>query len=123
MSSIVYSKRSQVPRFGKWLRELREQKGLPLRAVAAAADMDQASLSKAELGQRLLTEEQTALLAKFFGVDGKEAEGRRLAEKFRHETESNPGAARHALYILAEQAGIYGGQRKKSGLRAGGGVR
>lgn len=37
---------------GKWLREMRQARGLPLRVVAAAAEMDTAQLSKIELGQR-----------------------------------------------------------------------
>jgi transcriptional regulator with XRE-family HTH domain len=40
-----------------------QEKNLALREVAAAAGMDQAHLSKAELGQRLPTEEQVKALA------------------------------------------------------------
>src|SRR6266568_3475256 len=107
MSSTTYSKHSQVPRFGRWLRELREGKGLPLRTVAAAADMDQASLSKAELGQRLLTKEQVSKLAKLYKVNKTDAEARLMVEKFRQAEEKNPAAARHALLLLAEEAGLY----------------
>lgn len=101
MSSISYTskKRAGIPRFGEWLRQLREERGLPLRAVAAAAEMDQAHLSKAELGQRLLTAEQVAAIAKFFKVDVTEMEARRIAEKFLMEHADNP-AAPQALQIL-----------------------
>ena len=78
-----------------------------LRTVAAAADMDQASLSKIELGQRFPTEEQTKMLAKFFGVDETEALARRMASKFQHDGERTPGAVLKAVQILAEEAGIY----------------
>ena len=40
--------RNNLQRFGEWLRSLREAKNVPLRVVAAAAEMDQAHLSKAE---------------------------------------------------------------------------
>ena len=101
MSSIKYSSKSKAnpPRFGKWLRHLREGRELPLRAVAAAAKMDQAHLSKAELGQRLLTAGQVAAIAKFFNEDGMEMEARRIAEKFRMEHADNP-AVLQALQIL-----------------------
>ena len=98
--------------FGVWLRELRVKRDLPLRVVAAAAEMDQAHLSKIELGQRLPTEEQTSKLASFFGVNERETEARRIVEKFRQETQDNPAAAREAICILAEGAGIYSGDKK-----------
>lgn len=86
-------------RFGEWLRSHRETRGLPLREVAAAAKMDQAHLSKAELGQRLLTSDQAAAVAKFFAIDPTEIEARRIAEKFRLEHANNP-AAEKAIIML-----------------------
>lgn len=50
--------------FGAWLRMLREQKGLPQRAVAAAAQMDSSHYGKVELGKRLLTDAQLGAVAK-----------------------------------------------------------
>lgn len=101
MSSTKYSSKGKAspPRFGEWLRQLREERKLPLRAVAAAAEMDQAHLSKAELGQRLLTADQVAAIAKFFKEDGTQMEARRIAEKFRMDHADNP-AALQALQIL-----------------------
>lgn len=90
---------SDVARFGDWLRKMREQRGIPLRAVAAAAEMDQAHLSKIELGQRLLTPRQTLAIAKYFRVDHVEMDARRIAEKFRMEHGSS-AAASQALRIL-----------------------
>lgn len=87
------------PTFGEWLRQMREAKDVPLRVVAAAAEMDQAHLSKAELGQRPLTAEQAAAIARYFKVDATEMEARRIAEKFRTEHAGNPAAAQ-ALQIL-----------------------
>ena len=98
--------------FGEWLRQLREAKGALQRDVAAAADMDVAVLSKIELGQRVATEDQTRKLAKFFGVNETEAQARRMVEKFRQEGEENPEAARRAVSILAEEAGLYRTKQK-----------
>ena len=93
-------------RIGEWLRSLREAKELPLRVVAAAAEMDQAHLSKVELGQRLLTAEQAAAIAKFFNLDANEIEARRIVEKFRLEHADNP-AAEQAIHMLHEDTAIY----------------
>ena len=101
----TYTAASQ--RFGEWLRGLREAKELPLRVVAAAAEMDQAHLSKVELGQRLLTAEQAAAIAKFFGLDANEIEARRIVEKFRLEHADNP-AAEQAIHMLHEDPAAYG---------------
>ncbi|MHB8521401.1 MAG: helix-turn-helix domain-containing protein [Limisphaerales bacterium] len=93
-------------RLGEWLRQLREQRGLPLREVAGAAEMDLTHLHKIELGQRLPTEEQTSRLARFFKLDATDTQARRIAEKFRHDFQDHP-AAREAIAILAEEAGVY----------------
>lgn len=89
-------------RFAEWLRELRREKNLALREVAAAVGMDQAHLSKAELGQRLPTEEQVKALALFFKIKPEEMEARRLAEKLIRELEESP-AGEAALNILREE--------------------
>lgn len=94
-------------RLGEWLRGLRERRGLPIRVVAAAAEMDQAHLSKVELGQRLLTAKQASAIAKFFEMDSEEIEAHRIAEKFRHDNADNPAAER-AIYILHEDSAPYG---------------
>ncbi|HEY5298726.1 MAG TPA: helix-turn-helix transcriptional regulator [Verrucomicrobiae bacterium] len=93
------SYKTATPALGEWLRQMRLARKLPGRAVAAAAEMDQAYLSKVELGQRLPTKEQTLALAKFFGQKPDFMEARRIAEKFRMEHAENP-AALQALQIL-----------------------
>jgi transcriptional regulator with XRE-family HTH domain len=93
------SYKTATPALGEWLRAMRLAKRLPGRAVAAAAEMDQAYLSKVELGQRLPTKEQTLALAKFFDQKPELMEARRIAEKFRIEHADNP-AALQALQIL-----------------------
>lgn len=94
-------------RFGEWLRSIRESQQLPLRVVAAAAEMDQAHLSKVELGQRLLTIAQASAIAEFFEIDPIEIEARRIVEKFRLEYADNPAAAQ-AINMLHEDPVIYG---------------
>jgi transcriptional regulator with XRE-family HTH domain len=107
MSKTVYGKAApRTVRLGEWLRQLREQRELPLREVADAAGMDLAHLHKIEQGQRVPTEEQAAHLAKFFKLDETETQARRIAEKFRQEFGDNPAAA-DAIGILAEEAGVY----------------
>lgn len=97
-------------RFGEWLRSIRESKQVPLRVVAAAAEMDQAHLSKVELGQRLLTTEQANAIAKYFEIDPNEVEARRIVERFRLEHADNP-AAEQAVNMLHEDPAIYGGRK------------
>lgn len=107
MSKTRYSEAPpQILRLGEWLRQLREQRDLPLRAVADTTGMDLAHLHKIEQGQRVPTEEQTRRLAKFFKLDETETQARRIADKFRQEFEDNP-AAHEAIGILAEEAGVY----------------
>lgn len=108
MSKTRYGDKAPRPvRLGSWLRELREGQGLPLRAVAEVTDMDLAHLHKIEQGQRLPTEEQTSRLAKFFKLDETETQAQRIAERFRQEFAEHP-AAKEAVSILAEEAGVYG---------------
>lgn len=80
--------------FGEWLRQMREEKDVPLRVVAAAADMDQAHLSKIELGHRIPTEKQAVAIARYFGVDSHDMEARRIAEKFHQDFADNPAAGK-----------------------------
>lgn len=99
-------KQKPKPRFGEWLRELRQDKDLALREVAAAVGMDQAHLSKAELGQRLPTEEQVRGLAVFFNIKPEVMEARRLAEKLIRELEDSPAGAA-AFNILREEPPLF----------------
>lgn len=103
---IPLYKQKPKPRFGEWLREQRQAKDLALREVAAAVGMDQAHLSKAELGQRLPTEDQVKALAAFFKIKPEEMEARRLAEKLIRELEDSP-AGPAAFNILREDPPLF----------------
>lgn len=112
MSKVHYSEPASRPtRLGEWLRQLRDRRGLTLREVADAAGMDLAHLQKIELGQRLPTEQQASRLAEFFKLDETEIQARRIAEKFQHEFAEHP-AAKEAIGILADEAGVYRTRKK-----------
>jgi len=55
--------------FGEIIREERENKGLFLRQVAAALDIDQAVISKFEKGERKPSREQVMKFAKYYKLD------------------------------------------------------
>tara|TARA_B100000508_G_C11447540_1_gene272230 strand:+ start:236 stop:535 length:300 start_codon:yes stop_codon:yes gene_type:complete len=67
--------------FGNKLRELREQNGLVLRKVAAVLDIDTATLSKIELGDRQAKREYLPILSELYGVNLKELEKFWLTDK------------------------------------------
>lgn len=58
--------------FGDTIRELRKQKGLLLRQVAAQLDIDTALLSKVERGERSVRKEQVVHIARIIGADKKD---------------------------------------------------
>lgn len=58
--------------FGEYLRNRREQLGLPLRKVAAELDIDTSILSKIERSERVATKEMLTTLAKTLEVQEKE---------------------------------------------------
>ena len=58
--------------FGEYLRNRREQLGLPLRKVAAELDIDTSILSKIERNERVATKEMLPILAKTLEVQEKE---------------------------------------------------
>ena len=54
--------------FGQTIKSLREGRGLLLRQVAAAIEVDTALVSKLERGERKAQRDQVGKLAKFFQV-------------------------------------------------------
>ena len=55
--------------FADKIRELRQQKGAPLRKVASFLDIDQAILSKIENGKRIATRANVIKLEEYYGVE------------------------------------------------------
>ena len=68
----VKSNNNKLKSIGEIIKELREQKSLLLRQVAAEIEIDQALLSKIERNERMPTKEQVLRFAKFFGKDENE---------------------------------------------------
>jgi transcriptional regulator with XRE-family HTH domain len=61
--------KQKVSTFGEFIRELRENSGLPIRKVAAQLDIDPSLLGKIERNERQPSKEQIKKLAKIFGQD------------------------------------------------------
>lgn len=55
--------------FGEYIKYLREEKGYPLRKVAAALDIDTSTLSKIEKGDRMANKAMINHLALLFNVE------------------------------------------------------
>ena len=72
MPKIIKSVFIKMKSIGSTLRELRENKQLPLRVVAAFLDIDPAIMSRIERGQRKASREQVVKLAEYFNVDENE---------------------------------------------------
>jgi predicted nucleotidyltransferase len=87
---------------GEKIRKLREEKGLPLRKVAAFLDTDQAILSKIERGLRNISREQVVNLALFFQVEEKDLLVSWLSDKLLHEL-GDEDLALQALQLAEER--------------------
>ncbi len=85
---------------GKKLRELREQKGLLLRQVAAELEVDTAYISKMEQGKKNIKREFILKLAQIYKVDPKELIAIWLANQIL-EIVKNEDAAKDALNIAS----------------------
>ena len=60
--------------FGEYLRNRREQLGLPLRKVAAELDIDTSVLSKIERNERTANKEMIPMLSKSLEIELREIE-------------------------------------------------
>jgi len=87
---------------GETIRRLREERGLPLRTVAAYLDIDQAILSKMERGYRRAKRGQVLKLALFFSVNEEELLVSWLSDKLMYEVADEDVALR-ALQIAEEK--------------------
>ena len=68
MTPCDKSKIRQLRNFGETIRNIRESKGILLRQVAAAIEVDTALISKLERGERKAQREQVSKLAEFYDV-------------------------------------------------------
>jgi transcriptional regulator with XRE-family HTH domain len=87
---------------GDTLRELRENKQLPLRVVAAFLDIDPAIMSRIERGQRNASREQVLKLSKYFDVDENELLVAWLSDKVVYELTDEENALK-ALKVAEEK--------------------
>lgn len=75
--------------FGALIHSCRQKKGLPLRKVAAALDIDTSTLSKIEKGERQANSKMIPIIAKLFNLDYKELQiqylSKRLYDEFGRE--------------------------------------
>lgn len=109
MASQEYASTSlatPVP-FGAWLRQAREQKSLPQRSIAAAADMDSSHYGKVESGRRFLTEEQATAIAPLLGRDKTDVLTRLIAARLLAECDGNHALAHSVGGFVQEQAAPY----------------
>ncbi len=85
---IDKSKYSPLNTFGQLLREQRESKGLLLRQVAAALEMDTALLSKFERDERNPNKEQVLAFAKYYNANPDELLLAWLSDKIANEVQN-----------------------------------
>ena len=67
--------------FGETIRNLRLQQNVPLRVVAAAAEIDSTLLSRFELGERFPTDEQIKRFAEYFQLPVEELSAMVIADR------------------------------------------
>ncbi len=95
-----------MERFGAQIRQLREEKGLLLRQLAAAMETDPGLLSKFEKGERKPTREWVLAVAKFFNVPAEGLLVAWLSEKIVYQVGDDEVALK--ALIVAEQRIRYG---------------
>lgn len=78
--------------FGETIREYRERKGLLLRQVAAALEIDTALISKIERGERTAQREQVSKLAATLEVEEEQLMVIWLSDKIMNIVEEEPAA-------------------------------
>lgn len=99
MSTEIMSKET----IGEKLRNIREEKELPLRKVAALLDIDVAILSKMERGERKITKEVVLKLANLYNEDQDELLILFLSDKLLYEIQDE-ALGMQALKVTEERA-------------------
>ena len=102
----------KMDNLGSIIRNLREEKELPLRTVAAYLDIDQAILSRIERGQRKPTREQVVKLAKYFKVNENDLLVAWLSDKLVYEV-ADEKMALQALQVAEEKVKYAKGKKGK----------
>lgn len=84
------------------LKDLREQRGLPQRKVAAMLDIDTATYCKIERGTMTLKREHIPILAELWGVEEEVFLKQWLAEKISVVAKSESKVAKDALLTACQ---------------------
>jgi transcriptional regulator with XRE-family HTH domain len=87
---------------GKRIKELREDKGLYLREVGAALELDNAFISKVENEEKLLPRKHLEKLAKFLDIPTRELLILWLADKIRAIIENEEIGKQALKYVLKD---------------------
>lgn len=88
--------------FGAYIKEHRNKKGIPQRIVAHALNIDTSTLSKMELGERLISIAMVKPLAEVLGADFKEIQIKYISEKIKTDFNEQP-FLKEALNIVIQQ--------------------
>jgi transcriptional regulator with XRE-family HTH domain len=91
--------------FGETIRHIRENKGMLLRQVAAALEIDTALISKIERGDRYAKRTQVIQLAEYFNIDKNELLTLWLADKVLDAIEGEDELKRKAIEVARERIG------------------
>jgi transcriptional regulator with XRE-family HTH domain len=97
---------------GEKLRNIREEKELPLRKVAALLDIDVAILSKMERGERRITKEVVLKLADIYDYNADELLVSFLSDKILYEIQDEDLGI-EALKVAEERAKYIKANKKK----------
>lgn len=99
---------------GKYIRELRESKGLYLREVGAAIGLDNAFISKVENEDRLLPKKHLDRISDFLNVPINELIVLWLSDKIREIIKENEELGRKALQEVIDHLDKESFERKDS---------
>ena len=108
VNNFIFVKYCQVKirrmnKFGEIIRQLREEKALLLRHVAAQLDIDTAMLSKVERGERNVKREHVLMLSKILDIEKNDLLTLWLADRI-YEVIENEEVGLNALKVAEEQA-------------------
>lgn len=88
--------------FGTYIKELRTSKGIPQRIVAHALNIDTSTLSKMELGERLISIDAVKPLAEILECDFKELQIKYICEKIKTDFKEQP-YLKEALQVVIDK--------------------
>ena len=71
--------------FGEYIRQLREERNLPLRKIASELDIDTSTLSKIEKNERNANEQIIEKLSEIFALDKADLKVRYLSDKISYQ--------------------------------------